>query len=139
MGRSKFTEEQKILAKSMIEAGKKYKDVQAIIKDGDGKPISLGKISDIVKEYEANKPLVEAYKANRADILAHDQMRYSKHITEEKLAKTSARDLEVMRGIAHDHERLERGQSTENVHYIVQAIRSIKQEENESTEIINTN
>jgi hypothetical protein len=66
-----------------------------------------------VKEFESNRKLAEYYKRNRADLLAFDQIVYRSHITPEKLEKTSARDLEIMRSIAHDKERLDRGESSE--------------------------
>lgn len=62
-----------------------------------------------------DKAKIELYRKNRAEILVEDQMRYRSFITDEKLKSTSAAQLEVMRCMTYDKERLERGQSTENV------------------------
>jgi len=47
---------------------------------------------------------------------------YRSYITKEKLEKASARDLELMRGITYDKERLTRDESTENIHVIIEAL-----------------
>ena len=53
------------------------------------------------------------YISNRAEILAHQQLRLlSTGLTDAKLKKTSARDAVVSMGILYDKERLERGQAT---------------------------
>jgi len=68
--------------------------------------------------------------------LTFDQIVYRSHITAEKLEKTSARDLEIMRSVAYDKERLERDQSTENIGLVIyerimEAKRRIAAEEEE--------
>jgi transposase len=120
LGKKTISDEKKALVKTLADSGMPYRKIQEII------PVSLGQISNIIKEFESNRKLVEYYKKNRADLLAFDQMVYRSHITQEKLEKASARDLEIMRGISHDHERLERGQSTENVHLLIEAIEDLK-------------
>ena len=55
---------------------------------------------------------VEEFKQHRADILALHQINVLNELSKDKLKKASARDLTVTFGILHDHERLERGQST---------------------------
>ncbi len=116
MGKKTISDEKKAVVKALADSGMPYRKIQEII------PVSLGQISNIIKEFESNRKLVEYYKKNRADLLTFDQMVYRSHITPEKLEKTSARDLEIMRSVAHDKERLERGESTENVSVIYQAI-----------------
>jgi hypothetical protein len=82
--------------------------------------VSKTAIINRLKGFNMPDPItVEAYKKNRADLLAYDQARYRKNITDEKLKKTPAVQLETMRCMAYDKERLERGQSTENVGYTV--------------------
>lgn len=123
MGRKRKCSEQKsVVIKSMADAGIPYREIQEIIPD-----VSLGTISKIVSEFEANRELTEWYRKNRADILAQDQ-RYRSYITDEKLMKASARDLELMRCMTYDKERLERGESTENVALIVETIREMKKQ-----------
>jgi len=120
MGKKTIPDEKKVVIKSLVDAGMPYRKIQEII------PISLGYISSIVKEFGSNDELVAAYKNNRADILAHDQLTYRSHITPEKLEKASAKDLELMRCMAYDKERLERGESTENVSVITKIIKEIQ-------------
>lgn len=116
MGKKTISDEKKAVVKALADSGMPYRKIQEII------PVSLGQISNIIKEFESNRKLVEYYRRNRADLLAYDQIVYRSHITPEKLEKTSARDLEIMRGVTYDKERLERGESTENVSVIYQAI-----------------
>ena len=104
MGKKTISDEKKAVVKALADSGMPYRKIQEII------PVSLGQISNIIKEFESNRKLVEYYKKNRADLLIFDQIIYRSHITPEKLKKTSARDLEIMRSVAHDKERLERGE-----------------------------
>lgn len=118
--------DKKVVVKSLVDAGMPYRKIQEITS------VSLASITNIVKEFEANRELVEYYKKNRGDILAHDQILYRSYITPEKLEKASARDLETMRAIAFDKERLERGQTTENLGLAMyQMIRDYKEREKE--------
>ncbi len=116
MGKKTISDEKKAVVKALADSGMPYRKIQEII------PVSLGQISNIIKEFESNRKLVEYYKKNRADLLAFDQMVYRSHITPEKLEKASARDLELMRGITYDKERLTRGESTDNIHVIIEAL-----------------
>ena len=108
--------DKKARIRAMVDVGYPYRKVSKI------EDVSLFSISKIIKEWETNKDLVEAYKKHRADILTHDQMTYRSFITPAKLEKASAKDLELMRCMAYDKERLERGQSTENVSVLVAAL-----------------
>jgi hypothetical protein len=58
---------------------------------------------------------LDEFKTNRADILMLKQVSALRHMSEDKFKKASARDLAVVMGILHDHERLERGESTANM------------------------
>jgi hypothetical protein len=117
----KIPDDKKVVVKSLVDAGMPYRKIQEITL------VSPASITNIVREFEANRELVEYYKKNRADILTHDQMLYRSYITPEKLEKASARELELMRAIAFDKERLERGQSTENIgHALYLGIMEVK-------------
>jgi transposase len=120
LGKKTISDEKKAVVKALADSGVSYRKIQEII------PVSLGQISNIIKEFESNRKLVEYYKKNRADLLAFDQLTYRSYITKEKLEKASARDLELMRGITYDKERLTRGESTENVSVIIEAIEDLK-------------
>lgn len=56
----------------------------------------------------------KCFKTYRADILASRQLQILENLTDEKLAKASARDLAIVFGTLYDKERLERGESTQN-------------------------
>lgn len=105
-----------------------YRKIQKIV------PVSLGHISNIVKEFKSNKGLTAYYKKNRADILTYGQITYRNYIAPEKLKKAFARELELMRCTAYDKERLERGESTENVAVILDAIMDLKRKRREKDE-----
>ena len=127
----RIPDDKKVVVKSLVDAGMPYRKIQEITS------VSPASITNIVREFEANKELVEYYKKNRGDILAHDQMLYRSYITPEKLEKASARDLETMRAIAFDKERLERGQTTENVGVVMyQMIMEYKKRKKEREEAI---
>lgn len=57
------------------------------------------------------------YKANRADLLALKGKSALESITHDKLQKAAPSQAAAVFGILYDKERLERGQSTENVSY----------------------
>lgn len=65
--------------------------------------------------YDQDK--IDHYKNHRADILVHDQLRYRKFLTNDKLKKASAPDLAKMISFKYNEERIERGLSTENIAY----------------------
>ena len=119
----RIPDNKKIVIKSLVDAGMSYREIQHIM------DVSPASITNIVREFEANKPLVEYYKRNRRNILAYDQLRCRGYITDEKLEKASAKDLEIMRSICHDKERLEGGESTENVAVIIRALQEAKEKE----------
>jgi hypothetical protein len=57
----------------------------------------------------------DVYLKNRANILANRQAAVLAGLSGEKIEKASARDLAIVFGTLYDKERLERGQSTQNV------------------------
>ena len=81
------------------------------------------KITRMVDKY---KPELEHFKANKADYFTLEQMRYFDHITDEKLKNTPARDLRAMAKTAWEQERVERGESVDNVAVIVKHIKELK-------------
>jgi transposase len=119
----RISDDKKVVVKSLVDAGMSYQKVSEIV------GVAKGSITNIVREFEASRELVAYYEKNRSDLLAHDQIVYRSYITPDKLEKASARDLEIMRGVCYDKERLERGKSTENVSAIVEMIRRMKEEE----------
>lgn len=71
----------------------------------------------------------EEYKENRADILAGVGRKILATITDADIKKASLNQKVVSYGILYDKERLERGESTENIaalHADIAAIRAIK-------------
>lgn len=86
-------------------------------------------VQRIVDRIDKYKPVMDHFKINKADLFAIEQMEYLDHITEEKLQKTSARDLAAMAKMAWEKERVERGESVDNVAVIVKHIKEIKAQE----------
>lgn len=83
-------------------------------------------ITDMVDKY---KPQLNEFKANKGDYFALEQIRYFDHITDNKLKNTGARDLAQMAKMAWEKERVERGESTDNVAVIVKHIKELKEQE----------
>lgn len=126
MGKKTISDEKKAIVKTLADAGVPYRKIKEVTS------VSLGHISNIIKEFENNRKLVEYYKKNRADLLAFDQLTYRSYITKEKLEKASARDLELMRGITYDKERLTRGESTENIHHLIEYLDDLQRRRHEA-------
>ena len=74
-------------------------------------------ISKRLKALDYTPGYLKTFKDNRADVLAAFQAEIAKHITPDKLQKSSAYQLAGMMSLFHNQERLERGQSTENIAY----------------------
>ena len=58
---------------------------------------------------------LKEYKEKRADIFAEIQRLLLKHVTPDKIAKSSLNQIGTLFGIFYDKERLERGQATEHI------------------------
>ena len=58
---------------------------------------------------------LKCWKERKADVLSHLQMQIAEAIDNKKIQNTSLRDLATSFNIMHNAERLERGQSTQNV------------------------
>jgi len=135
MGKKTISDEKKVVIKSLVDSGKSYREVQEII------PVSLGYIGKIIKEFEANKELIDYYKTNKIDILLKTQMdnlalqgAIRASITEKDVKKwtpdqkarwydATGRDF----GIKFDKGRLEEGESTENVSVLYKHILAIRE------------
>ena len=142
MGKKTISDEKKVVIKSLVDAGKSYREVQEII------PVSLGYIGKIIKEFEASKELVEWYKENKADILSKAQLdstvlqeaiRHS--ITEEDIKKWTPdqkarwhQALTIEHGTKFDKERLQRDESTENVSVIYKHILEMQKRDEQKRE-----
>ena len=74
-------------------------------------------ISKRLKDLDYTPGYLKSFKDNRADILAALQAQIVKHVTPAKLEKATAYQLTGMMSLLHNQERLERGQSTENIAY----------------------
>lgn len=74
-------------------------------------------ISNRLKALDYTPGYLKSFKDNRADVLSALQAQIVKHVTPDKLQKASAYQLVGMMSLLHNQERLERGQSTENIAY----------------------
>ena len=130
----KFTFEKECVIKSLVDLGMNYREIQKII------PISLGSIPNIIKRFESDREFIEYYKDNRADILAHIQ---GKYVSIQKLILDSIKATDIKKAnldqkmktlniLGQDsdrkfsQERLERGESTENVAVLYKHIQEMK-------------
>ncbi|MBT8491122.1 MAG: helix-turn-helix domain-containing protein [Deltaproteobacteria bacterium] len=87
-----------------------------------------------LKRYNIQKKKTESFKADRADIFAGTQANILEEMnTPEKIAKASLRDLTIAAGTLYHKERLERGQSTENIQLagVIERIDRKTREEND--------
>ena len=98
------------------------------------KTLGIGerKVRGIVRVIDKHRPNLEMFKAQRADIFAAEQMEYLEHITDAKLKKATARDLSGMAKLAWEKERIERGESVDNVAVIVKHINAMKEKEEDA-------
>jgi hypothetical protein len=72
----------------------------------------INKISPLIEDKHA----LDDFKANRPDILAEKGRQCIKAISRDKLEKASAYQLTGMASLFQQMERLERGESTANIH-----------------------
>lgn len=103
----------KIDVKKAIELrlkGLSYRDIGFFFK------CSHSAVAERLKPYIQNDEIdLEAFKSNRADLMAMKQAQVLGALTIEDVEKASAKDKALVYGILYDKERLERGQSTSNV------------------------
>lgn len=93
--------------------GMTYKEIAEI--EGVTKQAICKQISNLIP----NKSALDTYKQNRADILAGKQIEILQALTPDKIKDASALQLVTSMGILTDKERLERGQSTQNIESVV--------------------
>lgn len=72
-------------------------------------------VSQRLKDYEPTFQKIEHLKKHRADILTLKQGEILNALTEDEIKKASPQVKGMLFGILYDKERLERGQSTENI------------------------
>ena len=98
----------KLRAIELRQAGATYPEIAA--SQGVTPQAIYKSIKDLLPDKET-----EIYKQQRADILARLQVKFLKRIDADDLKSTTPYQLTGMYGILFDKERLERGQSTENI------------------------
>lgn len=77
--------------------------------------ITSGRVSQLCTKYGINKDELADFKDNRADIFANLQRVITESLTVDEIKKAPAASRVLMLCQIYDKERLERGQSTENV------------------------
>ena len=141
MGKKTISDDKKVVVKSLVDAGTTYRKINEIT------GVSLGLITKIVKEFESSQDLINWYQKNKLNVLMNAQFEnlalqeaIRNSITEDDLNKWTpdqkARWYQVLgtdHGIKFDKERLERGQSTENVSVIIEAIMDLKKKRMEES------
>ena len=75
-------------------------------------------ISQRLDKIDQNLVNTEHYKNNRAVMFQYQQQRIIQSITDADLQKANLRDKVISASILYDKERLETGQSTQNIAYI---------------------
>jgi len=98
----------------------------SVSKIADTLGIGVTKVNNVLAKFEKYRGELDTWKAVKADYFAMEQLRYLDNITDKKLENTGARDLAAMAKIAWEKERVERGESTDNVAVIVQHIKGLK-------------
>lgn len=83
-------------------------------------------VAKILQRYGLEKRNIDDYIANRAEIFAGLQDRILKTINDDDVKKMPATQRIVASGILYDKERLERGQSTDNIGVIGKIIHEMK-------------
>lgn len=135
MGKKTISDDKKIVVKSLVDSGMPYRKVN------DVTGVSLGLIGKIVREFEANKDLVEWYQKNKLELLQKAQAEnlalqqaIRDSLTDEEIKKFTPDQkarwfaaLGVDHGIKFDKERLQADLSTDNVAIIIRQIKEIKE------------
>ena len=70
-----------------------------------------------LKPYRSEVDNLKSFKDNKADILAVHQSRLLNNLTDEDIKKSSGYQKVGMFSVLHNQERLERGESTQNIAY----------------------
>lgn len=88
--------------------------------------VSRSTVTKILLGYGIDKQEVEDFKQHRADIFGGLQKRILKSITDDDIKKAPVGSRILAVAQLYDKERLERGQSTENVSLLVGAIQDLQ-------------
>lgn len=129
-------DDKKKVIKAFIEAGMPYKEIQELT------GVALGTITKIKGNpvIKANKEMLALFKKDRGDIFARAGMKYNQlrdlilaSMTDKEIEDMTPTQkiaalpkLEIAHGTIYDKERLEKGESTQNVHLIVEAITDLQ-------------
>ena len=139
MGKKTVSDQKKIVIKTLVDAGMPYRKVNEVT------GVSLGLIGRIVRQFEANRELIEWYQKNKVELLRKAQAEnlalqqaIRDTLTEEEIRKLTPDQkarwfaaLGVDHGIKFDKERLQADLSTENVSIVVKMIKDLKEMEEE--------
>jgi len=87
---------------------------------------SKSNITKRLKQYEQEITGLKIYKEHRADIFALEQKRYIDSVTDKDIKKAPVAARMTAMGILFDKERLERGESTENIAHIHKVAKGIR-------------
>ena len=142
MGKKTISDDKKVVVKSLVDSGMPYRKVNEVT------GVSLGLIGKIVRQFEADKGLVEWYQRNKVELLRKAQVEnlalqqaIRDTLTEEEIKKFTPDQkarwfaaLGVDHGIKFDKERLQSDISTENISIIVKQIRALKEAQTEEDE-----
>jgi hypothetical protein len=137
MGKRTISDDKKVVVKSLVDAGMPYRKVNAVT------GVSLGLIGKIVREFEANRDLVQWYQKNKLELLQKAQAEnlalqqaIRDTLTEDEIRKFTPDQkarwfaaLGVDHGIKFDKERLQAGMPTDNIAIIVKQIKELKEAE----------
>lgn len=83
-------------------------------------------VTRTLQRYGIDTVATDDYKSRRADVFAGLQQRILQSITDEAIKKTPAIQLVTAASILYDKERLERGESTQNISVLVGAIKDLQ-------------
>ena len=137
MGKKTISDEKKIVIRSLVDAGMPYRKVNEVT------GVSLGLIGKIVRQFEADRDLIEWYQKNKVELLRKAQVEnlalqqaIRDTLTEEEIRKFTPDQkarwfaaLGVDHGIKFDKERIQSDLSTDNVSVVVKMIKQLKASE----------
>jgi len=114
-----YRERQKILDLGANPKAK-HEDIAKVVN------VERSTVTRVLQRYGLEKRNIDDYINNRPEILAGLQDKILQSITIDDIKKAPAAQRTMMYGILYDKERLERGQSTDNIGLIGKLIHEIK-------------
>ena len=137
MGKKTISDDKKVVVKSLVDSGMPYRKVNEVT------GVSLGLIGKIVRQFEADRDLIEWYQKNKVELLRKAQVEnlalqqaIRDTLTEEEIRKLTPDQkarwfaaLGVDHGIKFDKERIQSDLSTDNVSVVVKMIKQLKASE----------